>query len=80
MTNLMKYKNAFMEALGIKEEALVGLNYQDISEWDSVGHMRMITLMEDAYDLMMEIDDIIDFSSFEKGIDILAKYGVDITE
>ena len=79
MTNLTKYKNAFMEALGIEEGALTGLKYQDVPEWDSVGHMGMITLIEDAFDIMMEIDDIIDFSSFEKGMEILAKYGVDIS-
>ena len=38
----------------------------------------MIALLEDEFDIMFEMDDIIDFSSFKKGIDTLKKYGVDI--
>ncbi len=78
MTNLEKYRNAFTETLGIDEGKLVGLKYQDIKEWDSVGHMSLIAALEDAFDIMMDTDDIIDFNSYEKGIEILKKYDVEI--
>ena len=65
MTNLEKYNQAFVEALGVSEEKLAGLNYQDVVEWDSVGHMGLVAEIEDAFDIMMETDDIIDFSSFD---------------
>jgi len=55
-----------------------GLTYQSVDNWDSIGHMNLIASLEDDFDIMMETDDIIDFSSFEKGIEIMAKYGVDI--
>ena len=73
MTNTEKYTNAFVEALGVKEEQVEGLEYQAVTEWDSVGHMTLIAALEDAFDIMMDTDDIIDFSSFEKGKDILSK-------
>lgn len=73
MTNFEKYKNAFMEALEISEDQLDGLEYQSITAWDSVGHMSLIAAIEDAFDIMMDTDDIIEFSSFEKGLEILAK-------
>lgn len=73
MTNFEKYKNAFVEALGVKEEQVEGLEYQAITEWDSVGHMSLVAAIEDAFDIMMDTDDIIDFSSFEKGKEILDK-------
>lgn len=73
MTNYEKYKNAFVEALGVKEEQVEGLEYQAITEWDSVGHMSLVAAIEDAFDIMMDTDDIIDFSSFEKGKEILGK-------
>ena len=73
MTNFEKYKNAFMEALEISEDQLDGLEYQSITAWDSVGHMSLIAAIEDAFDIMMDTDDIIEFSSFEKGKEILAK-------
>jgi acyl carrier protein len=47
-----------------------------VPEWDSVGHMGMIAGLESAFDIMMETDDIIDFGSYTKGIELLAKYNV----
>lgn len=73
MTNTEKYIAAFVEGLEI-DASLVkeGLEYQGIPEWDSVGHMGLIAALEDAFDIMMDTDDIIDFSSYEKGIEILS--------
>ena len=79
MTNLEMYNNAFMETFEIEENQFAGLKYQDIEAWDSVGHMSLVAALEDAFDIMMETDDIIDLSSYEKGKEILAKddYGVE---
>ncbi len=78
MSNLEKYNAAFMECFELTEDKLTGLKYQDISAWDSVGHMGLIAALEDVFDIMFDTDDIIDFSSYEKGKAILAKaeYGV----
>jgi hypothetical protein len=35
--------------------------------------MALIAVLEQSFDIMMETDDIINFSSFEKGMDILSK-------
>ena len=80
MTNLEKYKNAFVEGLEISLDVVnEKLEYQGIPQWDSVGHMGLIASLEEAFDIMMDTDDIIDFSSYEKGKEILAKdnYGVE---
>lgn len=77
MTNLEKYNNVFMENLQISEDKLIGLQYQDVELWDSVGHMSLVAALEDEFDIMIDTDDIIDLSSFEKGKEILAKYGVE---
>lgn len=78
MSNLEKYNEAFISTLEIDESQLEGLKYQDIPTWDSVGHMSLVAALEDAFDIMMDTEDIIDFSSYEKGKEILAKeeYGV----
>lgn len=73
MTNLEKYNHAFTESLEITEDQLAGLEYQTITAWDSVGHMSLVAAIEDGFDIMMDTDDIIDFSSYEKGKEILAK-------
>ncbi len=78
MNNLEKYNRAFIATFEVSEDQLTGLQYQDIEAWDSVGHMGLIAALEDAFDIMMDTDDIIDFNSYEKGKEILAKdeYGV----
>ena len=78
MSNLEKYNQAFTENFEVAEEQLPGLKYQDVEVWDSVGHMGLIASLEEAFDIMMDTDDIIDFGSYEKGKEILAKdaYGV----
>ena len=77
MNNLEIYNATFINALAITPEQLTeDLCYQDITEWDSVGHMNLIAELESAFDIMMDTDDIIDFSSYEKGKEILGKYDV----
>ena len=77
MTNLEKYNNVFCENLNVTADQLAGLKYQGVELWDSVGHMTLVAALEDAFDIMMETDDIIDLSSYEKGIEILKKYDVE---
>ncbi|HJD45234.1 MAG TPA: acyl carrier protein [Candidatus Mediterraneibacter norfolkensis] len=76
MDNLKKYNEIMMESFQVNEEQLKGLEYQSVQEWDSVGHMTMIAMLEEAFDIIMDTDDIIDFSSYEKGIEILKKYNI----
>lgn len=78
MNNLEKYNQVFVDTFGVTEEQLAELKYQDVTAWDSVGHMGLIAALEDAFDIMMDTDDIIDFSSYEKGKEILtANYEVE---
>lgn len=72
MSNKEQYVKAFIDSFQVEESALPGLKYMDIPAWDSVGHMSLIATLEDAFDIMMETDDIIEFSSFEKGMEILS--------
>ena len=72
MSNYEKYLNLFTETFSIGAEEAKNLEYQGISEWDSVGHMGLIGAIEEAFDIMMDTDDIIEFSSFKKGKEILS--------
>ena len=79
MSNLEKYNLSFIKALSITEDKLEdSLNYQDIPEWDSVGHMSLVAELEDNFGIMMDTDDIIDFNSYQKGKEILKNYDIDI--
>lgn len=78
MNNFEKYLKVFTDTFDIAEDEAKTLEYQGISEWDSVGHMTLVSTVEDTFDIMMDTDDIIDFSSFEKGMEILRKYNVEM--
>lgn len=78
MTNLDKYVNAFVTALDVPAAETPALVYGQSKAWDSVGHMTLVAALEDAFDVMLAMDDIIDLSSFEKGKEILHKYDVEI--
>lgn len=78
MNNQEKYNEAFTSSLGIDGPRLAGLEYQSVDTWDSVGHIELVAALEEAFDIMLDTDDIIDLSSYEKGIEILKKYGVEL--
>tara|TARA_Y100001954_G_C15807735_1_gene603541 strand:- start:2583 stop:2819 length:237 start_codon:yes stop_codon:yes gene_type:complete len=78
MSNLELYKNAYVESFEIEISIVESLEYQSIPEWDSVGHMLLMSTLEEKFDIMLDMDDIIDFSGFEKGKEILLKYDVKI--
>ena len=79
MNNLEKYKTVFKESFSVDDDKLnENLEYNSIETWDSVGHMGMIGSLEETFDIMLDTDDIIDFSSFEKGMEILKKYEIEM--
>ena len=74
--NLDIYVGAFVEAFEVDETEVVSLKYESIPAWDSVGHMVLIAALEEGFDIMLDMEDIIDFSDFEKGKELLNKYDV----
>ena len=76
MNNEAKYTEAFMQAFEIDAETARSLEFQAIPAWDSVGHMGLVAALEEAFDIMLEPDDIVDLSSFAKGKELLAKYDI----
>lgn len=77
--SLERYKNTFIKSLSIDEKTFKdSLEYNQIPEWDSIGHMTLMSGLEEEFNISLETDDIVDFSSFKKGIEILSKYKVKI--
>ena len=76
--NNTKYIKAFKDTFNIEESGIEKLEYQSIDNWDSIGHMTLMSAIEEAFGITFETDDIIDFSSFQKGKKILEKYEVKI--
>jgi acyl carrier protein len=77
MSNKIMIK-CFVDALGISEETVADdLEYNSIPQWDSVAHMQLVAALEEAFDIMLDTDDIIDMSSVAKAREILKKYNVE---
>jgi acyl carrier protein len=78
MSNIDKYNKVFIDSFSVPVDSLnENFTYQCVAAWDSVGHMGMIASLEDAFEIMMETEDIIEFGSYTIGIKILKKYGVE---
>lgn len=78
MSNLELYKNCFTSSLSISDDVLENLEYNSVPEWDSIGHMSLISELEEKFKISIETDDIVDFSSFKKGKEILLKYKIKV--
>lgn len=73
------YDQAFIEVLSLEPDQLnSSLEYQSVSTWDSVAHMSLMAELEDAFDIELEMDDIVDFGTYLTGIETMRKYGVDL--
>ena len=68
--SLERYKKTFIKSLSIDENSFKDtLEYNEIPEWDSIGHMTLMSGLEEEFKITLETDDIVDFSSFKKGIE-----------
>tara|TARA_B100001063_G_scaffold245297_1_gene280580 strand:- start:1432 stop:1668 length:237 start_codon:yes stop_codon:yes gene_type:complete len=77
MKNKNKYIKVFTDSLSIdKKKFNENIKYNDIPEWDSIGHMTLMSALEDEFKISIDTDDVIDFSSFKRGIQILKKYKI----
>ena len=74
MTNLEKYDKLFLESFPVSREDLPGLKYRGIRAWDSIGHMDLMSGMEETYGISISTLDVLDFSSYEKGKEILDNF------
>lgn len=74
---LDKYNKVFMDVFEITGfEQLFTLKYRESEKWDSIGHMMLCAALEDAFDIHLEGEDILEFQSYETGLTVLKKYGV----
>ena len=72
-----KYKECFTNSLSLgKDIDIEKLKYNEIPEWDSIGHMTLIAELEEKFEVSLETDDIVNFSSYKVGLEILKKLGV----
>lgn len=75
--NQSKLIETFAKALNVSSEIITDeLSYQSIPEWDSVSHMVLISFLEEAFEVSIDTDDVIDLSSVAKAREILKKLNI----
>ena len=68
MNNNQRYKEIFIKSLSISPESFnEKVKYNEIPEWDSIGHMTLISGLEEEFKISIETDDILVLGSFEEG-------------
>ncbi len=78
MDNLKKYKAIFCRVFDVNEAALnEKFTFKEVSQWDSVSHLSLISELEEEFDVLFESEDILHYGSFLNGIEILKRYGVE---
>ena len=78
MDNRSKYNNAIIRAFELTDsDDVTAVKSGETPNWDSLGHMTLISEIEDAFDIMLDPQDILAFTSYNDGICILKKYGIE---
>ena len=77
MTNLEKLNGIFCEVVSVDASALdANFDNKAVDGWDSVRQLSLTTAVEDTFDIMLDPEDILDFTSYENAKAILAKYEI----
>ena len=77
MTNIGTYKNCFVEGLELGSESVENASMDTVENWDSIGQMGLVALVEDAFSIELEPEELMSFTSYEAGIEILKNHGVE---
>lgn len=78
MTNLKKLNKIFCEVFSVEESALNSeFNKCTVDGWDSVHQLSLTSSVEDEFDIMLDAEDILEFTSYENAKQLLSKYEID---
>lgn len=77
MSNIEKLKEAFVEGLEISTEEVESATMESVDKWDSIGQMSLVAIIEDAFGIEFEPDEVMQFTSFAAGVDILKNHNIE---
>lgn len=79
MENLKKLKDIFIEVFSVEESSLnADFGKCNVEGWDSVHQLSLTSSMEDAFDIMLDPEDILNCTSYENAKQILTKYEIEL--
>lgn len=78
MSNTDKLKECFISTF--KNKDVEKMKYKETELWDSVGHISLLARIEDAFDIMIEPEDMMSMHTFKQIMSILENtYNVDFS-
>ena len=79
MTNLEKLNKIFCEVFSVEESALNSeFNKENVEGWDSVRQLSLTASVEDEFDIMLDAEDILEFTSYDNVKQVLVKYEIEL--
>ena len=79
MTNLEKLNKIFCEVFSVEESALNSeFNNCSVEGWDSVHQLSLTSSVEDEFDIMLDAEDILEFTSYDNAKKVLTKYDIEL--
>lgn len=79
MNNLEKLDRIFCEVFSCDESALgSGFDKCSVDGWDSVRQLSLTSSVEDEFDIMLDPEDILEFTSYDNAKNILTRYEIDL--
>lgn len=80
MENVRRYNQIFMENFDIQDESVLEENptVLTLEGWDSIAQMNLISRLEESFEIMLDPEDIVELNSYQKGLEILSRYGVPV--
>ena len=79
MTNLEKLNAIFCEVFGVDASALgAGFDNKAVEGWDSVRQLSLTSAVEDTFDIMLDPEDSLEFTSYDNAKAILSKYEIEL--
>lgn len=77
MENIEKLNSIFCEIFSVDENVLNdAFTNEQVEGWDSVRQLSLTAAVEDAFDIMLDAEDILEFNSYENAKRILVKYEI----
>jgi acyl carrier protein len=79
MDNTQKYNEAFVHVFGAQADDLNDEYGKDtVQEWDSVHQLSLVAELEEAFDIMLDPEDIMELTSYKNGKELLKKYDIEL--
>lgn len=79
MKNIEKLNKIFCEVFSVDETVLYeNFNNCNVEGWDSVRQLSLTTAVEDEFDIMLDAEDILEFTSYDNAKKVLAKYEIEL--